>query len=232
MSTQSIKQPILNAPAAVRWLVGATVLAHAVRMILPTNWDNWVIETFAFIPARYSHMGQPGSDLLILLWMPVTHLALHADWMHLILNMAFLLAFGSAIGRRMGAIQFLLFYAICGVVAAFFWFLFSPNSTAVLVGASGAISGAVGAAARVSIWPPRHAGSALPFWRRSTVIAFVAIWLGLNVVFGVFPFLWGDTYGGIAWQAHLGGFIAGFFLISAFDGRGRLEAIASSFKIM
>ena len=54
----------------------------------------------------------------------------------------------------------------------------------------------------------------------------------LNIVFGVFPFLWGETYGGIAWQAHLGGFVAGFLLIGAFDGRGRLEPIASSYRFM
>ena len=231
MSTHPVRQPILNAPAAVRWLVGATVVLHALRMILPIRWDNWVIENFAFISTRYSGADQ-GGDALALLWMPITHLFLHADWMHLILNMAFLLAFGSAIGRRMGAAQFLVFYAVCGVIAAFFWYVFFPDSVAVLVGASGAISGMVGAAARVSIWPPRHSSSALPFWRRSTVIAFVAIWMVLNIVFGVFPFLWGETYGGIAWQAHLGGFVAGFLLIGAFDGRGRLEPIASSYRFM
>jgi membrane associated rhomboid family serine protease len=85
----------------------------------------------------------------------------------------------------------------------------------------------VGAAARVSIWPPRHSASALPFWRRSTIITFVVIWLLLNVVFGIFPQLITNTYAGIAWEAHLGGFIAGFLLISAFDGRGRVEPFVS-----
>jgi membrane associated rhomboid family serine protease len=125
----------------------------------------------------------------------------------------------------MGAIQFIILYLLCGIAACFFWDFLNPTSQAILVGASGAVSGMVGAAARVSIWPPRHSGSALPFWRTSTIITFVAIWLALNVVFGLFPQLITGEYGGLAWEAHLGGFIVGFLLIGLFDGRGRIEPV-------
>lgn len=223
--------PILNAPAAVLWIVGIAVAVHVLRMLLPAPFDQWVIETFAFFPARYqAPVGSP-SDLLAMIASPVGHLFLHADWMHLTMNMAFFLAFGSAIGRRMGAVQLVILYLLCGVAGAFFWAYLNPPSQAILLGASGAISGMVGAAARVSIWPPHHAGSALPFWRRSTIITFVVVWLLLNVVFGIFPIMVSDGYAGIAWEAHLGGFIAGFLLISAFDGRGRIETIAPPFGL-
>jgi membrane associated rhomboid family serine protease len=218
--------PILNAPAAVRWVVGIAVAVHAVRFLMPETYSDWVIETFAFIPARF--LAPSGdNDLFAMIVPPVSHLFLHADWMHLIVNMAFLLAFGSAIGRRMGAGPFVILYLLCGVAASFFWDFLAGSPQAILIGASGAVSGMVGAAARVSIWPPRHSASALPFWRRSTVISFVVVWLLLNVVFGIFPVMLTDAHAGIAWQAHLGGFIAGFLLIGAFDGRGRIEPAES-----
>lgn len=223
--------PILNAPAAVRWIVGLTVAVHVLRSLLPVPSDDWVLETFGFIPARYQATIAGGNDLFAMVVSPFSHLFLHADWMHLTMNMAFFLAFGSAVGRRMGAAQLLILYFLCGLAAAFFWaYLYQPQQ-ALLLGASGAVSGMVGAAARVSIWPPRHSGSAIPFWRRSTIVTFVVIWLLLNVVFGIFPGLVSNSYAGIAWEAHLGGFIAGFVLIGAFDGRGRLMAVATPFGL-
>lgn len=218
--------PILNAPTAVRWIVGIAVVVHLVRFLLPGSLGDWMVEIFAFFPGRYQGPPGDGLDTFAMIASPIGHMFLHADWMHLIINMAFLLAFGSAIGRRMGASQFVILYLLCGVAACFFWDFVNPASQAVLVGASGAVSGMVGAAARVSIWPPRNSPSALPFWRRSTIITFVAVWLLMNVVFGIFPFLITDSYAGIAWEAHMGGFIAGFLLISAFDGRGRIQPVA------
>lgn len=222
--------PILNAPSAVRWIVGITVVVHILRVLMPAGIDNWTIETFGLFPARFE-APRGGEDFFAMLVSPLGHIFLHADWMHLIINMAFLLAFGSAIGRRMGALQFVLLYFLCGLAAALFWTWLNMPSPALMIGASGAVSGMVGAAARVSIWPPRHAHSALPFWRRETIILFVIIWLALNVVFGIFPILITDTYAGIAWEAHLGGFVTGFVLIGAFDGRGRIEAVASPYGL-
>jgi len=221
--TSQSNPPILNAPRAVRWIVGIAVAVHLLRVLMPDGLSDQLIETFSFSPASYHGKG---GTLLTMIVTPVSHTFLHADWMHLIINMSFLLAFGSAIGRRMGSLQFVVLYLLCGVAACFFWDFLNPTSQAVLVGASGAISGMVGAAARVSIWPPRHSGSALPFWRRSTIITFVFVWLALNVVFGAFPMLITPDYAGIAWEAHLGGFITGFLLIGAFDGRGRIEPTA------
>jgi membrane associated rhomboid family serine protease len=220
--------PILNAPSAVRWIVGITAVIHLARFLFPGSIGDWLLELFAYYPPRYDAPSAGVFDTIAMVVSPVGHIFLHADWMHLIINMAFLLAFGSAVGRRMGASQFVILYLLCGLAACFTWDFLNAASQAVLVGASGAVSGMVGAAARVSIWPPRHSPSALPFWRRSTIITFVVIWLLLNVVFGIFPFLITDEYAGIAWEAHLGGFVAGFLLIGAFDGRGRIEPVAVS----
>jgi membrane associated rhomboid family serine protease len=220
------RQPILNAPAAIRWLTGITVLVHIVRELLPKTYQIAVLEQFVFEPVRLAPAGSAIPAWLTTAMTSISHLFLHADLSHLVMNVAFLLAFGSAVARRMGAIQFILFYFLCGVFAAFFWSWLFPGTYAILLGASGAISGMVGAVARVSLWPPKHIGTALPFLRRRTVISFVMIWLVFTVALGIFPLFLPDDVGGIAWEAHIGGFLAGFVLITLFDGRGRLEPVA------
>ena len=220
------RQPILNAPAAIRWLTGITVLIHIVREFLPKEYQRAIFETFVFEPLRVHSAGSDVSTGLITAMTSISHLFLHADLSHLVMNVAFLLAFGTAVARRMGAPQFILLYFLCGAFAAFFWSWLFPGTYAILLGASGAISGMVGAVARVSLWPPKHIGTALPFLRRRTVISFVLIWLAFTLIFGIFPLFLPDEVGGVAWEAHIGGFLAGFVLIAFFDGRGRLEPVA------
>lgn len=220
------RQPILNAPAAIRWLTGITVLVHIVRGLLPNEYQRAIFENFVFEPLRLHPAGSEVPAALITAMTSISHLFLHADVSHLVMNVAFLLAFGTAVARRMGAPHFFLLYFLCGAFAAFFWSWLFPGTYAILLGASGAISGMVGAVARVSLWPPKHIGTALPFLRRKTVISFVLIWLAFTLIFGIFPLFLPDEVGGVAWEAHIGGFLAGFVLIAFFDGRGRLEPVA------
>ncbi len=216
---------MLNAPLMIRWIVGVTVLVHILRLIMPAGMEEELFNALAFVPDRYAGP-HAGGSLALQILPPLGHLLLHADLMHLIMNMAFLLAFGSAVARRMGPLLFLILYILCGVFAAFFWMWVYGAHQAVLIGASGAISGMVGAVCRISLWPPRRLGRSIPLWNRRMTINFVLIWLVLNLVFGFFPIFVGEGYGGIAWEAHLGGFIAGFALIGLFDGRGRIELFA------
>ncbi len=202
------------------------MLIHIVRELLPKAYQLAVLEQFVFEPVRLQPPNGAIPAWLTTAMTSISHLFLHADLSHLVMNVAFLLAFGTAVARRMGAPQFILLYCLCGAFAAFFWSWLFPGNYAILLGASGAISGMVGAVARVSLWPPRHIGTALPFLRRKTVISFVVIWLVFTVAFGIFPLFLPDDVGGIAWEAHIGGFLAGFVLIALFDGRGRLEPVA------
>src|SRR3546814_10452144 len=149
---------------------------------------------------------------------------LHANFMHLALNMALFLAFGTAVARRMGPVAFLTLYATTGVWSAIFWCWLQPGSLAPLIGASGAVSGMVGAIAFLSFRPPSLDRGPLPFRRRSTAVAFVVVWLVVNFVFGVVPLDAIGIDGDIAWEAHLGGFVAGFLLMPFFDGRGRIAS--------
>ena len=100
------RQPALHAPAIVLWLIGALVAAHAGRMALDPAQSADVITIYAFIPARYAF---PGS-----LWdqaVPfVSHLFLHGDWPHVVMNSLWLLAFGPIVARRFGGALFIFFF--------------------------------------------------------------------------------------------------------------------------
>jgi membrane associated rhomboid family serine protease len=177
----------------------------------------------SFIPARYSQ-GQP-LDLAYFM-SPLGYSFLHAGLAHLAINMVWLAAFGSPLAARIGTVRFLLFWAATSVGAALLHFGVYPDSQAPMIGASGAISGMMGAAARFSfrtshgqgirafIGEPLSIGAALV---NRTVVTFVAIWFAANLLAG---FGWpGSTVSSsnIAWEAHIGGFLTGFIFMGSFD---------------
>lgn len=173
-----------------------------------------MIDRFAFLSARYTFPGAWQLDPLASVAAPITYMFLHGGLTHLLVNMAMLLAFGTVVARRMAAMSFLLLYAICGIAGAAFWLYMHPASTDPLLGASGAISGMVGAVGRISL--SKSDTYDMPFRNRGTALVFVVVWLVLNFVFGI---IGGAVFGidaEIAWEAHLGGFVAGFALITLF----------------
>lgn len=215
------KVPILNTAPVVRWLVASCALVELLMIVLPEAPLYELIDRFAFLSARYTFAGAWGLDPLAYVAAPITYMFLHGGLTHLLVNMAMLLAFGTAIARRMGVLSFLLLYGICGIAGAAFWLFMHPASTDPLLGASGAISGMVGAVGRISL--NRSDSHDMPFRNRGTAFAFVLMWLVLNFVFGI---IGGAVFGidaEIAWEAHLGGFIAGFALIGLFAHPPRTE---------
>jgi len=204
------------------WIAGATLMAHLARVYLQPGEEAvaWMIE-LAFVPARYS------SEFLQVFGMswstfasPVTYMLVHGDFTHLLINVLLFLAFGSAVGRRMGSRSMLGFYILCGLSGAFVFWIFNLGELAPVIGASGAVAGAVGGVSRLSFL--RHdPANPMPFKSRNSALAFVIVWLVLNFFFGMLPAgAFGSADGGIAWETHLGGFIFGFIAISWFDGRG------------
>ncbi len=221
------RQPILNAPSVVAWLTGVTIFVHALRLVAASGWfgvDDAVARAFftlAFIPARYTAPSAWEHELLALLVSPVGHAFLHAGWLHLFVNMGFLLAFGSAVARRMATGPFLLLYALTAAVGAFAFTLSAPAEITPLVGASGAVFGMLGAILRIALMPPAGARPApFPFNHRRTALAFGGAYLVVNLLMGAAPAAFG-VESRIAWEAHLGGFIAGFILMPYLDGRGK-----------
>lgn len=231
------RQPILNVPAVVVYLLVLLGVIHAVRdLLLPDDIDRILVWTFAFVPARYDSSaltdgllpGGWGAEI----WSFITYALLHADLMHIGFNSVWLLAFASPVARRFGTWRFLLFFAATVAAGALAYLLAHPGELAPMIGASAGISGMMGAAARFAFEP----GGSLDFRRRDRsnadrvpaaplsvalrnprVLTFLAVWFGLNLLFGLGALSFVAENQTVAWEAHVGGFLAGLLLFSAFD---------------
>jgi membrane associated rhomboid family serine protease len=154
-----------------------------------------------------------------------TSMFLHGSWMHLIGNMWFLWIFGNNIEDSMGHARFVVFYLLCGVAAALAQVIANPASGIPMVGASGAISGVMGA--YLVLYPKVRVFTLVPIGFFITSFALPAwtmllYWLGIQVVSGLTGLL-AEEQGGVAFWAHIGGFVAGLVLIKLF---ARSEDIA------
>lgn len=158
-------------------------------------------------------------------WTVLTSMFMHGGWMHLIGNMVFFWVFGNNIEDAMGHVRFALFYIMCGVAAAATQVLVTPSSTVPMVGASGAISGILGAYLLLYPRVRVHAVVFLGFYVTSIAIpAFVMLgyWIVLQLLSSLFS-LGARQTGGTAFFAHIGGFVAGLVLIRLFARREYLE---------
>lgn len=231
------REPVLNLPGALTLILIVLVGIHLFRSILPAESDQWLIWTFGFVPARYdtsvlvngfAEFGGTGAKV----WTFLTYSFLHADVTHLAVNILWLLPFGSAVARRFGAVRFFLFLAVAAVAGAGAHLVTHARELAPMIGASAAVSGAMAAAIRFAF----GRGSFLSFrrgdaeaaarvpaqpllkaLRHPRVIAFLAVWFGINIIFGLGSNPFTAPSQSVAWQAHIGGFLAGLFLFSLFD---------------
>ncbi len=149
-----------------------------------------------------------------------TSMFLHGGWMHLIGNMLYLWIFGNNVEDSMGHGRFVVFYLTCGIAAALAQALPNPDSMIPMIGASGAISGVLGA--YLLLFPHARVLVLLPIGVYVRLIQLPAMWvLGFWIVLQVINSLVTQTSGGgVAWGAHIGGFIAGVLLIPLFKRRG------------
>jgi membrane associated rhomboid family serine protease len=231
------REPVFNIPSVVLALLVFLALVHIVRTIMLTETqDIEFLLTFAFFPARYDSsivLGGPlpggaGADV----WTFVTYSLIHADWTHLGVNAIWLLPFGTAVARRFGAVRFLAFYAVTAAAGAGMHLLTHAGEQAPMIGASAAISGTMAAAMRFAF---QHGGPlgmlresddaayrvpALSFvgvFSDARVLMFLAVWFGMNILFGLGSISFTGSDQTVAWQAHIGGFLAGLILFSWFD---------------
>jgi membrane associated rhomboid family serine protease len=155
----------------------------------------------------------------------LTAMFLHGGWFHIVGNMWFLSVFGDNVEDAMGPVRFTLFYVLCGIAAALAHIASSPASPLPMVGASGAIGGVMGAYAWLYPRIPVHMLVTLGFYfTRIVVPAYLMLgyWFLLQVLGGI-PGLQGAG-GGVAFWAHVGGFVAGIVLLPLFRVRARVEA--------
>jgi membrane associated rhomboid family serine protease len=197
-------EPIFNVPSVVTATIAVLALIHGVReFVLTPEQDDLVLRLFAFVPQRYgssplAHQGLPGG-IWADAWTFVSYALLHGSWVHLGLNGVWLLAFGTPVARRFGALRFLGFFAL---TAAAMRFAFSGRGPLIARG------------------DEAYRTPALPLsavLRNGRVLAFLVVWFGLNLLFGLGSLGLDGSDQTTAWQAHIGGFLAGLFAFSAFD---------------
>jgi membrane associated rhomboid family serine protease len=236
------RAPAFNVPPVVLWLSVALAAIHALRQVVSPDADAWIVLAFAFIPARYGPVAEmlPGGWTACF-WTPASYAFLHADWLHLGVNLIWMASFGSAVARRLGTGRFLILSLLSAVAGALLHYVVYPGDEGLMVGASGAVSGMMAAAARFAFAPggPLAGGVGSQAYRipaepltavltRSRALAFILVWFGVNLLFGLGGEFVPGVSGPIAWQAHVGGFLAGLLVFPLLDPvSGEAERVAS-----
>ena len=231
------REPLFNIPSVVIAVLALLALIHAVRTLLLTDDQNIeFLLSFAFIPARYDTSIVLGGELPggfgAELWSFVSYSLIHADWTHVGVNAVWLLPFGSAVARRFGAPRFVAFYAVTAAAGAALHLATHAGEQFPMIGASAAVSGTMAAAMRFAFQRSGPLGllrtddeqayrvPAIPLTRvlsDARVLIFLAVWFGINILFGLGSLSITGSDQPVAWQAHIGGFLAGLLLFSWFD---------------
>jgi membrane associated rhomboid family serine protease len=206
------REPMFNAPWTAMLLVALIVGGYALQSRFS---QEAVLIPLAFSSAALAE-GRWGTLL--------SALFLHGGWTHALMNAAFALAFGTPLARFLGsdargAVTFFAFYLVCGVLSNLAFAAVHPGSAALVVGASGAVSGLMGAAARLMAGEGWRLG---PIFSR-TVLGMGAMWTVVNLVIGLLAqgLMPGTDGAAIAWEAHIAGFVAGVLLAGPFAWLGR-----------
>lgn len=222
------REPVFNLPPVLIALAALLTAIHLVRASFLSQEADWaLILSAAFIPASYG----PDGALLPMpnswMWSPVTYALLHASWLHLSVNLLWMIAFGTPVARRLGSVRFLGLSLVAALAGALTHFAFHPFDRVPVIGASACVSAYMGAAARFAFAGAgrpgagfRHDGPALSLFQSLTdrrVAVFLLVWMVLNYVFGSGIALPGAGDAQTAWEAHVGGFLTGLVLFSFFD---------------
>ena len=231
-------EPIFNVPAVVLAFLAVFVLVRLGEAYLLTEGqDLEFLIYFGFIPGRYdpavlAHTIIPGG-IGASIWTFVTYAFLHGDALHLTMNAVWFLPFAAAVARRFGTLRFIGFFIVTAVAGAATHLATHFGELLPMIGASAAVSGFMAGAIRFAFQRggpvsmlrsddlSAYQVPAAPLrvaLRDRRILFFLAIWFGLNIVFGIGAFaIPGEEGQSIAWQAHTGGFFAGLFLFSLFD---------------
>jgi membrane associated rhomboid family serine protease len=172
------------------------------------------VYTFALIPAHYlAPLPYGEADLALSDYLPfVTMMFLHSGWMHLIFNMWSLYLFGRTVEDRLGPGRYLAFYLACGVLASMTHAVFNPTSLAPTLGASGAIAGVMGCFIRLFPWARIIVLVPVifvPLFFELPATVFIGLWFAVQVLQGVTELFTTSAGTGVAWWAHIGGFVCG-----------------------
>jgi membrane associated rhomboid family serine protease len=206
------EQPTMRPALANLSIIGLNVFVFLLEIMLGDTF----IETWAFTPAHLTAFFHGTGSFQAVLTI-FTAMFMHAGWSHLLGNMLFLWVFGQATENAFGSRMYTIFYLVCGVAANMAQYLVDPNSTVPNLGASGAIAGVMGAylamyptsTIDLFVWPlSLFTGRDIrvPAW------LMLGLWFAFQVISGLSGTSGASDAGGVAFWAHIGGFITGFVL--------------------
>ncbi len=214
--------PIGDDNSARRTLPVVTYGLIALNLIfffIEINAGEAFIQRWAVVPRRL--MANPAEDVPTLF----TAMFMHGGWLHLLGNMLYLWIFGDNVEDRFGSVKFLVFYLVCGLAATFAQVAFTPGSSIPNLGASGAIAGVLGA---YMVMFPK--GQVRVLMGRGVVhmpaVAVLGFWIVLQFINGFGSISNTAETGGVAYMAHIGGFVAGLVLAYLLRGSGRVQTAA------
>jgi membrane associated rhomboid family serine protease len=232
---KSARERIFNVPPVLLGLLAALCVVHVGMTLLPTDDSDALLDLFAFDPLRYdtsgAGQGWPGG-IAADVWTFVTYAFFHFNWIHLGFNLIWLVAFGAPVARRFGAWRFLAFFAFTAAAGALAHLLTHIGENVPAIGASAAVLGMMAAALRFAFEPfgpldPAHAGAEdgyrvaakplVAMLRDRRMLLFLLGWLALSTLLARPEFALPGVDAAVAWQAHIGGFVAGLLGFSAFD---------------
>ncbi|SDM01583.1 rhomboid family intramembrane serine protease [Halarsenatibacter silvermanii] len=208
--------PRQKIPLATGLIISINIIIYIQQARLPEVTLHRVIETYGLIPIYFRQ--NPAGEFHTIF----TSMFMHGGLGHLIVNMWILALFGDNVEDRMGRISFLIFYLLSGLAASSTHMYFNINSIIPVIGASGAVAGVM--AAYAFLFPSARVLTMIPifiFPYITTLPAFVfmGFWFLTQVYYGTMTLTMGASYGGIAWWAHIGGFVFGAFFYRIFVRR-------------
>ncbi len=207
--------PRIGFPAVTWALIFLNGIIFIFEISIPEDILQQLFFLFGLVPARYSYPDWA-------LFLPfLTNMFLHGGLFHILGNMWFLHIFGSSVEDRMGHLRFLVFYLLSGISANVFYFLVAIHSKVPELGASGAIAGVMGA--YIVMFPNARIITMFlilffPVFVEISVFFYVGFWFFMQILSGVMSLGVNET-GGVAWWAHIGGFIAGILLLPFFRNK-------------
>src|SRR5213080_4877506 len=206
--------PSRSVPVVTRALILINVVVFFFELSLSRESIIQLFYLFGVVPARFTDpewaasIGFPIGSY----WSLLTHQFLHGGWLHIVANMWTLWIFGDNVEDRMGPLRFIIFYLVCGVLAALTQVLVTPNATIPSVGASGAIAGVLGA--YFLFFPTARLIVLIPilfftFFFELPAVIFLVLWFFIQLFSGTAMLASPQQVGGIAFWAHIGGFVVG-----------------------
>jgi membrane associated rhomboid family serine protease len=215
-------QPRYSTPFVNSFLIGLNILIYFFEWTLDPRSFEGLVHQFGFVPYHLTAFlsASPGQSVATAILPIFTAMFLHQNWMHVLGNMWFLYIFGDNVEDYLGHFRYLTFYLLTGVIAMFAQLITDPRSHLPTIGASGAIAGILGAyfvlypRARVLTW-----FFVFVLWLPAWII--LGYWFVLQFLSGAATSLaaQGRSVGGVAFWAHVGGFVAGLLLIRIFPER-------------